>query len=82
MPDSIASQVVDSDGNGIPDSVENPDPAEEKKISQSFQQSKTNDYLISTKKVGDKYTIDFSQDTTKKVESKAQEIFDGLACGF
>lgn len=84
LPNGLAEKIQDSNNNGTPDYVENmtadQSRAEYEKI--SGKKSGSNDIVKITKEDKRHIRIGFDAETEKKVAEKAQEIADGLSCGF
>jgi len=84
LPKGLSEKLTDSDKNGLPDSVEKMTPAEGKKQFDAIAgNSKNPKNLVTVEKNGkNSVKIGFDAETTKNIENKAQEIADGLSCGF
>lgn len=83
-PKGIESKIQDANKNGIPDTIETMTPAEGKsQYDEMYGASRTSKDLVTVKKEGKNHIrIGFNEETVKNIENKAQEIADGLSCGF
>lgn len=90
LPEGVKEKIEDKNGNGIPDYMETMmEDTPEGRIRRESLANKIdttpvdNKPLIDLKKNGEnEYSLEFDSEFEKNAENMAQEIADGLSCGF
>ena len=88
IPDSIKSRLIDADKNGVPDSLENMSLEDRQKAYKDMGNGSTlassSKNLIKTQISGGGNVLDIglSPQSAKEITNIAQNLADGLSCGF
>lgn len=89
LPDGVSQKLIDTDNNGIPDSVEKMSQAEQQSAYQDMQKTSKNGYLTDSKIVqanvsSDKRVLDIglSPRATQDILTITENLANGLSCGF
>ena len=88
IPDAIKSRLIDADKNGVPDSLENMSLEDRQKAYKDMGNGSTlassSKNLIKTQISGGGNVLDIglSPQSAKEITNIAQNLADGLSCGF
>ena len=88
IPDAIKSRLIDADKNGVPDSLENMSLEDRQKAYKDMGNGSTlassSKNLIKTQISGGGNVLDIglSPQSAKEITNIAQNLDDGLSCGF
>ena len=81
----MADRLLDANNNGIPDSIENMSIADRENAydQMTTKPAETNRDILQIRRDGNNnITIDFDPASVARIEEMAQDIFNGLSCGF
>ncbi len=85
MAPDLAAKLLDSDGNGIPDSIENTWATHLTNMLNNFQNTSSQvggQSLMSAIQNGGSISIWFDPDAVDNIINATQDLMDGLSCGF